>query len=53
MVNLGIKPYTAWIKSQRGRKLADAFPQYDEKILASYSETANFMDMERSKEHPE
>ena len=50
MINLGLKPYTAWIKSHRGKKLANAFPRYDEKILASYSETANFVDYEKEKE---
>ncbi len=50
MVNLGLKPYTAWIKSHRGKKLANAFKKYDEKILSSYSETANFVDYEKEKE---
>ena len=49
MVNLGIKPYTAWIKSKRAKKLASAFPMYDEKILRSYSLTANFVDYEKEK----
>mmetsp|Transcript_28845 Transcript_28845/g.61478 ORF Transcript_28845/g.61478 Transcript_28845/m.61478 type:complete len:103 (-) Transcript_28845:109-417(-) len=39
MVNLGIKPYTSWIKAHRGKHLANAFPQYDAKILTAYSET--------------
>ena len=43
MVNLGMKPYTSWIKSYRGKRLADEFPQYDRKILRSYSETATFV----------
>mmetsp|Transcript_9278 Transcript_9278/g.16802 ORF Transcript_9278/g.16802 Transcript_9278/m.16802 type:complete len:267 (-) Transcript_9278:226-1026(-) len=43
MLNLGMKPYTGWIKAHRGQKLANAFPQYDKKILIAYSETANFM----------
>mmetsp|Transcript_6211 Transcript_6211/g.13402 ORF Transcript_6211/g.13402 Transcript_6211/m.13402 type:complete len:276 (+) Transcript_6211:103-930(+) len=43
MLNLGMKPYTGWIKAYRGQKLANAFPQYEEKILIAYSETANFM----------
>lgn len=44
MLNLGINPYTRWIKAHRGGKIAKAFPQYDSRILAAYSETANFMD---------
>ena len=43
MVNLGIKPYTSWIKTYRGRRLADQFPRYDRKILRSYSETATIV----------
>ena len=46
MNNLGIHPYTRWIKARRGRALAEAFPKYDEKILAAYSETANLQDWE-------
>ena len=41
LINLGIKPYTSWIKSHRGKKLACAFPMYDSKILQAYSETAH------------
>ena len=48
-MNLGIKPYTGWIKSRRGQNLASAFPEYDAKILSSYSETANFVDYEKYK----
>ena len=44
MVNLGIKPYTGFIKGRRGNHLADAFPKYDRKILIAYSETARLMD---------
>ena len=46
MNNLGIHPYTRWIKARRGIALAEAFPKYDEKILAAYSETANLQDWE-------
>lgn len=48
MVNLGIKPYTSWIKAHRGKQLANAFPKYDAKILTAYSETANFVDLQHS-----
>ena len=47
MINLGLKPYTQMIKQHRGRILADAFPRYDRKILAAYSETAVFTDYAR------
>lgn len=43
MVNLGMKPYTSWIRSYRGKRLADEFPRYDRKILRSYSETATIV----------
>ena len=48
MVNLGIKPYTGWIKGYRGKNLADTFPQYDSKILTAYSETVNLLDWKKS-----
>ena len=41
MANLGIKPYTQWMKNSRGEDLAKQFPQYDSKILIAYSETAS------------
>jgi len=44
MNNLGVRPYTRWIKHRRGRALAEAFPTYDEKILSAYSETADLQD---------
>lgn len=44
MVNLGIKPYTGWIKGRRGNHLADSFSKYDRKILIAYSETARLVD---------
>lgn len=43
MDNLGIKPYTRWIKNKRGKELATAFPQYDSKLLIAYSETAGLV----------
>jgi len=47
MVNLGIKPYTGWMKSHRGKKLAARFPQYDSKILSAFSETANLVEYKK------
>ena len=49
MVNLGIKPYTGWMKSHRGKKLAAQFPQYDSKILSAFSETANLVDYKKER----
>jgi hypothetical protein len=39
--NLGAKPYTARVKQWRGERLAQAFPQYDAKIIMDYSETSS------------
>lgn len=44
MNNLGMRPYTRWIKARRGRALAEAFPMYDGKILSAFSETADLKD---------
>lgn len=38
--NLGVKPYTDQVKLWRGKRLADAFPQYDSRVLIAYSQTA-------------
>ena len=40
--NLGIKPYTAWVKHWRGERLARAFPKYDAEVVIDYSRTATF-----------
>jgi hypothetical protein len=39
--NLGAKPYTARVKQWRGEQLAQAFPQYDAKIIMDYCETSS------------
>ncbi|GAX26406.1 hypothetical protein FisN_37Hu044 [Fistulifera solaris] len=43
MQNLGIKPYTEAVKSWRGRRLAQAFPQYDANVLIQYSESTDIV----------
>mmetsp|Transcript_1244 Transcript_1244/g.2217 ORF Transcript_1244/g.2217 Transcript_1244/m.2217 type:complete len:245 (-) Transcript_1244:180-914(-) len=50
MINLGVKPYTGWIKVYRGEKLANAFPRYDKQILMAYSETATLIDSPQQEE---
>lgn len=40
--HLGVNPYTVRMKRMRGRRLADAFPQYNEELLIAYSESAPF-----------
>lgn len=39
MQNLGIKPYTSWLKEKRAQKLAADFPRYDPVIIQRFSET--------------
>lgn len=51
MNNLGVRPYTRWIKCRRGRELAEAFPMYDAKIIVAYSETADLEDWRFNKWH--
>lgn len=43
MQNLGFRPYTGAIKSWRGRRLAQAFPQYDANVLIQYSESTDIL----------
>ncbi|KAI2498985.1 hypothetical protein MHU86_15489 [Fragilaria crotonensis] len=38
--NLGIRPYTRYVKQVRINRLVKQFPHYDERIMASYSKTA-------------
>jgi hypothetical protein len=39
MKNLGIKPYTVYLKERRATMLAKNFPQYDAAILNEFVET--------------
>ena len=39
--NLGVKPYTAWVKHWRGKRLAQAFPKYDTEALIAYSKSTS------------
>lgn len=38
MENLGVKPYTSWIKHRRAQRLINEFPRYNKEIMASFSE---------------
>lgn len=40
LANLGVKPYTAAIKQWRGERLAEAFEQYDSRLVIAFSESA-------------
>ena len=35
--NLDMRPYTAYVKSNRARRLCAAFPKYDEDIVSAFS----------------
>jgi|TARA_B100000780_G_scaffold35985_2_gene22459 hypothetical protein len=37
MLNVGLKPYTAWIVSSRANRLADMFPGYSREIIRRFS----------------
>mmetsp|Transcript_8966 Transcript_8966/g.16118 ORF Transcript_8966/g.16118 Transcript_8966/m.16118 type:complete len:113 (-) Transcript_8966:129-467(-) len=37
--NLGLKPFTKYLKEMRARNLAKAFPQYNEHFLIEFGET--------------
>jgi len=41
--NLGIRPYTRWVKRYRAENLAKAFPQYQENVIMDYSKTDSFV----------
>lgn len=43
MDNLGIRPYTRALKKRRGRALANAFPNYNSKVIMHFSETDKLM----------
>ena len=39
MVNLGLKPYTAWLISGRANRLADMYPKYSRGILRKFAKS--------------
>lgn len=41
LANLGIRPYTRHVKQYRTNRLKKKYPQYDSRIIESYSKTAN------------
>lgn len=38
--NLGYKPYTSFVKTWRGKRLASQFPQYNAKVLINFSKSS-------------
>lgn len=40
MVNMGLKPYTGWVKNRRSKSLVEQFPQYNSDFLRTFSRTA-------------
>ena len=43
MENLGIKPYTAMMKSRRAERLSNAFPTYDAKLIKDFSKAQSLV----------
>lgn len=40
--NIGIRPYTSYIKSRRAKKLSGRFPTYEKKIIENYSRSVDY-----------
>jgi hypothetical protein len=38
--NLGVKPYTGKVKEWRANRLAEAYPQYDERVIKNFSNSS-------------
>jgi len=43
MQNMDLKPYTGWVKSYKAKRLADAFPQYDENVVKDFARTSSML----------
>ena len=43
MVNLGIQPFTSYLKEKRATRLCREYPQYDKRILSEFSRTDHLM----------
>jgi len=41
MLNMDLKPYTAWVHSYRSSRLAKLYPQYHDDIVKEYASTAS------------
>ena len=44
MQNLGQKPYTAWLKAKRAKRLQEKYPQYHHKIISDFALSDSFSD---------
>lgn len=42
MVNLGIRPFTAHVKTRRAKRLVEKFPQYNAELLSHFSQSGSF-----------
>jgi len=40
--NIGISPYTSYVKGRRAEKLAVQFPKYNKRVLKAYSQSINY-----------
>lgn len=41
--NMGVKPYTGWLKRSRADKLHSTFPQYNEHVIKDYSHSVSLI----------
>lgn len=40
--NLGLRPFTGWMRHRRGEKLVEAFPKYDKNLLIGYGKLFHY-----------
>jgi hypothetical protein len=38
--NMGIKPYTSFVKEWRGKRLATKYPKYNAKVIINFSKSS-------------
>lgn len=43
MVNLGLKPFTTYVKERRADRLCREYPGYDKRILSDFSKSDHLM----------
>jgi hypothetical protein len=46
--NLGVKPYTSKVKEWRANRLAEAYPQYDQRVIKNFSVSARIANHDAS-----
>ena len=46
MQNLDLKPYNAWVREKRAKRMINLYPQYDKYIIDSWSQGESFSEKE-------